>query len=113
MPLPVLRALVMVVAAAGIVGMILGSVADNNNGVVITCGLVTAVGILVLMAVSAATRAAGADGPEAVDEVVAARVEHRVEALVAAGVDEAAVRDLVRDAVRLGRSTRPPAPRRR
>ena len=107
MRLAILRAVVMMVSAAGIIGMILGSVADNNNGVVITCGLVSAVGILVLIAVTAATPPSNANSLDLVDEVVAAQVEARLEALVADGVDEGALRELVRDAVRLGRSTRP------
>lgn len=109
MRLEVLRAVVMAVSAAGIAGMIVGSVAGNNNGAVVTCGLVTAVGILVLMAVTAATRGAaaagGAAGGNGYDDVLAARVEDRIQAVLAHGADEGAVRDLVRDAVRLGRST--------
>ena len=56
MNLKVLRIAVVVVCIGGIAGMIIGSVAGNNNGVVITFGLVTAVSVLVLMAVSAAGR---------------------------------------------------------
>ena len=66
MNLRVLRAIVGVICVVGIVGMIVGSVAENNNGVVITFGLITAVSVLVLMAVSAAVRSGGQPG--AVDE---------------------------------------------
>jgi hypothetical protein len=100
----VLRAVVAGICVAGIVGMIVGSAADNNNGVVITFGLITAAGVVVLMAVTAATRQASP--PEEFDEVLAARVEDRIQALLANGADERDVRALVRDAVRLGRSTR-------
>ena len=108
MTLKILRIAVVVVCIAGIAGMIIGSVAGNNNGVVITFGLVTAVSVLVLMAVSAAGRssaaAAAADATDA--EALAATVEDRIGRLVASGADEAAVRELVGDAVRLGRARR-------
>jgi dipeptide/tripeptide permease len=99
MPLRVIRLIVIVLCAAGIAGMIVASVAGNNNGWVVTFGLLTAVSVIVLMAFSAANRSTAA----AVDDSVAARVETRVRNLVEAGADETAVRDLVRDAVRLGR----------
>ena len=108
MNLKVLRIAVVVVCIGGIAGMIIGSVAGNNNGVVITFGLVTAVSVLVLMAVSAAGRSsAAADTAAAADaEALAASVEDGIGRLVAGGADEAAVRDLVGDAVRLGRTRR-------
>jgi hypothetical protein len=101
MPLRVIRLVVIGLCGLGIVGMIVASVADNNNGWVVTFGLLTAVSVVVLMAFSAASR--NATAAAAVDETVAARVEERVRDLVEAGADESAVRDLVRDAVRLGR----------
>lgn len=94
------RALVFLVGAGGIAGMIAGSIADNN-GVAITFGLVVAVAALVLMV---ATAINPARPPGAVDDAVARRVEAHVERLVAAGADEAAVRELVREAVTLGRT---------
>lgn len=103
MNLRVLRIAVVVVCIGGIVGMIVGSVAGNNNGVVITFGLVTAMSVVVLMAVSAAGRSSPADAAAPVEELAAA-VETRVEALVATGADEKAVRALVGDAVRLGKA---------
>ncbi len=105
MNLGLLRGVVGVICVAGIAGMIIGSVAGNNNGVVITFGLIAAVSVLVLMAVSAALRSPEGASP-APDEALAAGVEDRIQALVAAGADEAALRDLVGQAVRLGRSTR-------
>jgi dipeptide/tripeptide permease len=101
MPLRVLRIVVIVLCAGGITGMIVASVAGNNNGWVVTFGLLTAVSVLVLMAFSAASnRAAVAGG---VDEELAEQVEGRIRLLVETGADETAVRDLVRDAVLLGR----------
>jgi hypothetical protein len=101
---PVLRGVVMVICVAGIAGMIVGTLAtDNNNGVVVTFGMITAVSVLALMA---ATSAVMRMGGGTVDETVAAAVEARVQRLVDAGAPETDVRALVGDAVRLGRSTR-------
>ena len=106
MNLRLLRLAVIAVCVVGIAGMIIGSLADNNNGAVITFGLITAVSIVVLMAVAATTRALegrASGAAAAVDEEIAADVEQRIQALVSAGADEAAVRALVGTAVRLGR----------
>jgi dipeptide/tripeptide permease len=100
-PLRVIRAVVIVLCAAGITGMIVASVAGNNNGWVVTFGLLTVASVVVLMAFSAAANRAPADG--SVDEELAAQVEDRVRLLVETGADESDVRDLVRDAVLLGR----------
>jgi len=105
MNLGVVRIVVAALCVAGIAGMIVGSVADNNNGAVITFGLITAAGVVVLMAVTAAASRTSAPGDE-VDEVLAARVEDRIQALLAHGADEPSVRQLVGDAVRLGRTAR-------
>ena len=53
MPLRLIRTVVIVLCGGGIVGMIVASVAGNNNGWVVTFGLVTAVSIVLLMAFSA------------------------------------------------------------
>jgi hypothetical protein len=97
-----LRLIVALIGAGGIIGMIVGSIADNNNGVVITSGLVAAVAAIVLIAANAvaADRVYGE-----VDEIQAERIEEEVRALVDSGTDEGALRDLVRRAVRLGRTT--------
>jgi hypothetical protein len=100
-PLTAIRVVVIGLCAVGIVGMIVASVAGNNNGWVVTFGLVTVVAVLILMAFSAATRSRPA--PAGLDDAVAARVEDGVRRLVEAGADETSVRNLVRDAVRLGR----------
>jgi hypothetical protein len=100
MALSAVRYVVIGLCAVGIIGMIVASAAGNNNGWVVTFGLLAAVSIVVLMAFSAASRNSG---PAPVDESIAERVERQVRGLVETGADEAAVRDLVRDAVRLGR----------
>ncbi len=99
--LRVLRVVVIVLCAGGITGMIVASVAGNNNGWVVTFGLLTAVSVVVLMAFSAAANRAPSGGT--IDEELAAQVEGRIRVLVETGADETAVRDLVRDAVLLGR----------
>jgi hypothetical protein len=73
--------------------MIVSSIADNS-GAAVTFGVITAVAVLVLIAVTAA-------GGRAPSEADAARLEASIQDLVASGADEAAVRDLVRDARRL------------
>jgi hypothetical protein len=105
MTLRVLRWAVIAICVVGIAGMIIGSIADNNNGVVVTFGLITAVSIIVLMAVATTARSLEAKQTAAaeVDEALAEEIEARVQALVAAGADEASVRDLVGKATRLHR----------
>jgi hypothetical protein len=103
MALRTIRVVVIVICVAGIAGMIVSSVAGNNNGWVVTCGLITAVSILVLMAVSTASRASAPAASSGPDDALAEAIEHRIEGLVADGADERAIRDLVRDAVRLGK----------
>jgi dipeptide/tripeptide permease len=100
MPLRVIRIVVLVLCAGGIVGMIVASVAGNNNGWVVTFGLLTAASVIVLMAFSASARAGSSGAP---DEQLAEQVEGRIRALVETGADETDVRDLVRTAVQLGR----------
>jgi hypothetical protein len=105
MTLRVLRWAVIAICVVGIAGMIIGSIADNNNGVVVTFGLITAVSIIVLMAVATTARSLEAKQLAAagVDETLAEDIEARVQALVAAGADETSVRDLVGRATRLHR----------
>ena len=97
-----LRLIVAIVGAGGIVGMIVGSIADNNNGAVVTAGLIAAIAAIVLIAANAV---AGDRVYGSVDEIQAERIEDEVRALVDAGANENALRDLVRRAVRLGRTT--------
>ena len=89
--------------------MIFGSVTDDND-VALTFGLLTAAAVTCLMVATAVgAGAAGGDVEGAFDEEQARRVEELVGRLVAGGAEEARVRELVAEAVRLGRS----APRRR
>jgi uncharacterized protein YggE len=95
-----LRALVIVLCACGIAGMIVASVRGNNNGWVVTAGFVTLIPALVLLAVNLVLNA---ERGATVDESLAERVERQVDELRDRGTDEEALRRLVRDAVRLGR----------
>ncbi|MCC6224938.1 MAG: hypothetical protein IT195_00850 [Microthrixaceae bacterium] len=98
-----IRRLVLAVFVAGILGMIVGSVADSN-GAALTFGLLTAASAVSLMLVTAVTSERTSEPPASFDEATAAQIEARITSIVQAGADEADVRDLVRDAVRLGRS---------
>ena len=98
-----LRRTVLVVFLGGIAGMVVGSIMDNN-GTAITFGLITAVAALALILTTALISGQPADR---FDDERAEAVEARIVQLVADGADEAAVRDLVRDAVVLGRTARP------
>jgi ABC-type Na+ efflux pump permease subunit len=93
------RVAVIVVCAAGIAGMIVGSIADNN-AVALTFGLITAAAVACLIVATAVTDRGG------IDDARAARVEEMAQTLIVAGADETAVRDLVREAVRQGRGGR-------
>ena len=96
------RRVVLAVCVGGIAGMIVSSIADNT-GAAMTFGLVTAVAVLCLMVATSVTGAARV-GAESHLAVLSDDVESRVASLVASGADESAVRDLVRSAVRLGRT---------
>ena len=98
------RAVVLVVCAAGIAGMIVTSV-QGNDGAALTVGLITASAVLGLILVSAVAPPGAAAGPED-EEAAAAELEDLVQALVREGADERAVRDLVRAALGLSRIRR-------
>ncbi len=100
MSLRVLRTLCAVVFVCGIAGLIISSVAGNNNGVVLTIGMTTAVAAIALLAASSVARREPID---AFEEADAERLESQVQGLVEAGAAETEVRNLVRDAMRLGR----------
>jgi hypothetical protein len=100
------RWIVIGVCAVGIAGMIGGSAADNSD-LALTFGLITVAAILCLIVATAVSGpATGSDGTGPFDEGQAARVEHLVERLVADGAPENDVRELVGEAVRLGRGAR-------
>ncbi|MFN2608793.1 MAG: hypothetical protein ABR511_13040 [Acidimicrobiales bacterium] len=101
----VVRVVVFTVCAAGIVGMIVGSVADDN-AVALTFGLVTAAAVACLIVATAVAVPAIDD---AALDTAGRRIEEMVAVLVAAGASEPDVRALVREAVALGR-TRGPQP---
>jgi hypothetical protein len=95
------RRVAIVVCATGIAGMIVTNIAGSAGGPV-AFGLVVAAGAGALMLVTTLTTGPVVSPGEA--DVLGARVEERVSALVAAGADEVEVRALVSDAVRLGRA---------
>ena len=95
-----IKAICFTLFVAGIPALIVSSIAGNNEGWVLTFGLVTAGAAIVLLAVSATTTHRRLD---VFDEVIAERIESRVRALVEAGADETSVRELVRDALDLAR----------
>jgi hypothetical protein len=84
----------------GIAGIIVASVNGNNAGVVLTIGLVVVLAAVALLTLGAVAPKGTID---AFDDAAAERLEQQVAALVAAGADEAEVRALVREAMRLGR----------
>ena len=86
------------VFVAGIVGIIVTSIVNNNNALVLTFGSAMTLAAIVLIAVNAVTAKSSID---VFDEVRAEQLEERIGDLVAAGADEAEVRALVRDAQRL------------
>lgn len=100
MPISWFRGGAAVLWVAGIVGMIVSSVNGNNNGWVVTFGCITGVASLCLFTATAALRREPID---VFEEALAERLEEQVQGIVAQGADEAAVRSLVRDALRLGR----------
>lgn len=92
----------MAVCVLGIAGMIVSSVNDNT-GAALTFGLLTSVAVVCLVVATAVTRPAGG-APPGTEERQAALVEELVGQLVAGGANEAEVRRLVGESVRLGRS---------
>ncbi|MGD9796046.1 MAG: hypothetical protein AB7V43_21480 [Acidimicrobiia bacterium] len=125
-PVAIMRSAMAVVFVTGIVGMIVSTVAaDNNNGAVVTFGVFAAIAAVSLIAftfghrlgvkqpvtaVAIATMGYASADPQpgpADPEALGAQLEEQIEALVAAGAAEDAVRDLTREAVRFGRLSRP------
>ncbi|HEY0518247.1 MAG TPA: hypothetical protein VGC84_02050 [Ilumatobacteraceae bacterium] len=88
------------VFVCGIAGLIISSVAGNNNGVVLTIGGFIVVAAIVLMTVSTITARERID---VFDDAAAEQLEAQVAHLVDQGADEADVRSLVREARRIGR----------
>jgi hypothetical protein len=86
---------------AGIAGIIVTSIVSNNNGGIITIGLITSIAAVVLLTASTIATNKHID---AFDEVAAEQLEQQVSALIASGADEDALREAVRAAIDLGRS---------
>jgi cell division protein FtsW (lipid II flippase) len=84
-----------VVFVCGVAGLIISSVAGNNNGLVLTIGGVIVVAAVVLMTVNTVTVHERID---AFDDAAAEQLEAHITRLVAQGADETDVRALVRDA---------------
>lgn len=88
------------VFVCGVAGLIISSIAGNNNGLVLTIGGCIAVAAVVLITIHAVSP------NERIDvfaEAEAEQLESRIAGLVSAGADETEVRSLVRDAMRLQR----------
>jgi hypothetical protein len=94
-----LRAVLRVIAALGIPGVIAGSIA-GNDAVALTFGAVIATAAFGLIVVTSVT------GPVVSDDVLGGAIEERIASLVTGGADESEVRALVADARRLGATTR-------
>ena len=86
-----------VVFVCGIAGLIISSIAGNNNGLVLSIGGVIVLAAVVLMTVNTVTVNERID---VFDDAVAEQLEAQVARLVEQGADEADVRTLVREARR-------------
>ena len=100
MALKIIKVVCFIIFLSGIPALIVSSIRGNNEGWVVTFGMVTAIAALILIAVSAVTAKTRID---TFDEVIAERIEQRVRELVASGAPEADVRALIRDAIELSR----------
>ena len=87
------------VFVGGIAGLIVASINGNNAGVVLTIGLAIGFAAVVLLTYSSVTSRSSID---VFDDAEMERIELQVQALVAAGANEDAVRAVVRDALRAG-----------
>jgi hypothetical protein len=103
-----LRRIVLLIFLSALVGMIVGSITDNN-GVAITFGLMSAVGALGLILMTTVVPASrfdtGRRGTAAPDDEAAAEIERRIRSLVDAGADEHDVRVLVKRAIEVTHHT--------
>ena len=94
------------VCVAGIAGMIASSVA-GSTGWALTFGLATATAVLCSIVATAVSPSEPVTGG---GEAGTGRIEGLVQRLVESGADEADVRALVREALRLGRAEATAAP---
>lgn len=100
MALKLIKGTCLAIFLAGIPSLIVSSIAGNNEGWVVTFGMVTAVAAVILIAVSAVSARNRID---VFDDVIAERIEQRVRTLVEAGAPEHEVRALIRDSLDLAR----------
>ena len=100
MSLKVLRGAAAALWVVGIAGMIISSVRGNNNGWVVFSGFVTLLGSLSVLVGSAVSHS---EPIEVFEEARAEQLETTINELVVSGADEASVRSLVRQAIRLAR----------
>ena len=91
-----IRVVCAVIFVGGIAGMIVSSIAGNNEGWVLTAGGLTAVAAIVLVGASSAAHRSRLD---VFNEVAAERIENRIKELVSQGASEESARQLVRDAI--------------
>jgi len=89
-----------VIFVASIAGLIISSINGNNEGWVLSIGMVSAITAIILVVASAV--ASTTRHPDFSD-VLAETIENRIQRLVAAGADEAEVREIARMSVKLGR----------
>jgi len=89
-----------VVFVCGVAGLIISSIAGNNNGVVLTIGGAIVLAAIVLMTVNTVTVH---ERIEVFDDAAAEQLEAHIARLVEHGADESDVRSLVREARRSGR----------
>lgn len=95
-----IRILCAVIFIACVPGMIVSSIAGNNEGFVVTFGMCIAVAAIVLLAVSTTERGPRVD---VFSEALAEKVEARVAELVRQGASEETARALVRETISLVR----------
>jgi hypothetical protein len=88
------------VFVCGVAGLIISSIAGNNNGVVLTIGGCIVLAAIVMMVVNTVTVK---DRIDAFDDAAAEQLEAHINRLVEQGADETEVRTLVREARRGGR----------
>ena len=96
----ILRRLCAVLFVVCIAGLIVSSIAGNNEGWVLSIG---AIGVAAAVVLIITSLVASQQRLPSFSDAHAEQVENRIAALVAAGADESQVRDLVRESIRLGR----------
>lgn len=96
----VLRWLCAMVFISGLGGIIISSIAGNNEGWVVSIGLTTSLAALLLIVISTVT---SQQRGHVFNEAEAENLEARINTQVAAGASETELREIVRRAIDLGR----------